>query len=118
MKRIFRSRMRFIAIPILAVAFVFFVSYLIMQLWNFSVATIFDGVHRINLWQAMALFALSKILFGFGKGGRGGRSPWNKRSLRDKFSQMNETDAEKMRTYMRERWCDWRDLKSDKPNAR
>ncbi|MEH6308060.1 hypothetical protein RYH73_20560 [Olivibacter sp. CPCC 100613] len=116
MKQIFKSRFRFIVIPILAVAFVFLISYLVMLLWNFSMATIFNGVHSINLWQAMALFVLSKILFGFGKGGRGGGPPWSKRKMRDKLAGMNEMDKEKMRTYMRERWCDWQNFQEDKSN--
>ena len=113
MKRIFRSKFRFIAIPILAVTFLFLVSYIVMLLWNFSIAAIFN-IHSINLWQAMALFVLSKVLFGFGKGGRRGGAPWSKRSMRDKFEKTNEMDTEKMRTYMRERWCDWRGFQEEK----
>lgn len=114
MKRLFRSRFRFIAIPALAVTFVFLIGYIIMLLWNFSIANVFSGVHNINLWQAMALFILSKILLGFGKGGRHGGPPWSKRSMRNKFEKMAEDDQEKMSAFMHKRWCDWRDLRDDK----
>ena len=55
MKTLFRSKMRFVLIPIIAVAFVFLVAFLVMHLWNYTLPVLF-GVGIINLWQAMALF--------------------------------------------------------------
>ncbi|WP_257668997.1 hypothetical protein [Parapedobacter tibetensis] len=112
----YRSKMRFIVIPILGVAFVFLVSYLVMFLWNYTLPELFD-VRTINLWQSMALFVLCKILFGFGKGGpRGGGPPWMRKSGYRKSSGLNEEEREKMKTYMRSKWCDWDDptLAADK----
>jgi len=107
MKRIMRSKMRFIFIPILAVAFVLLVGFVIMHLWNYALPSI-TGVNAINLWQAIALFLLCKILFGFGKGGpkRGG-GPWMKRSMRKKFEGLDEEEKERMRAYMKRKWCSW-----------
>lgn len=109
MKRIFRSKMRFIIIPIVAIAFVFLVGFVVMHLWNYTLPVIFD-VNAINLWQAIALFLLCKILFGFGKGGpkRGG-PPWMRRSMRKKFEGLSDEEKERMKTYMRSRWCSWDD---------
>eukprot|EP01031_Cornospumella_fuschlensis_P021719 gene21719-26617_t len=44
-----------------------------MMLWNNLLPEIL-GVRSITFWQAMGIFILSKILFGFGKGGKMGSS--------------------------------------------
>lgn len=105
MKKAFSSRIRFIFIPIIAFAFLFLVSFLVMHLWNYTLPELF-AVKTINLWQAMALFILCKILFGFGGGGpkRGG-PPWAKRSAHRKWQQVGEADRERFRAYMRSSWC-------------
>lgn len=109
MKRMFRSRMRFIAIPIFAAAFVFLVGFVVMHLWNFTLPVIF-GIQAINFWQAIALFILCKILFGFGKGGpkRGGPF-WMRRSMHKKFEGLSDEEKDRMKAYMRAKWCSWDD---------
>src|SRR5690606_25189764 len=107
MKRIFKSRMRFIAIPILAIAFLFLVSYLVMVLWNYTLPEVLE-VNPINLWQSMALFLLCKILFGLGKGGpKGDGPPWSRKARYRRFNRLSEEDREKMKAHMRAKWCDW-----------
>lgn len=107
MKKLFRSKIRFVFIPILALGFLFLVSFVVMHLWNYTLPALF-GVSAINLWQSMALFFLCKLLFGFGGGGpgRGGRQ-WRKRAMRRKFDRMDESDKERFKAYMRGKWCQW-----------
>ncbi|MFB2119667.1 DUF948 domain-containing protein [Parapedobacter sp. 2B3] len=110
MKTLFRSKMRFVLIPIIAVAFVFLVGFLIMHLWNYTLPVLF-GISAINLWQAIALFFLCKILFGFGGGGpRRGGPRWRKKAMGRKFDQMNEEDKARVRAYMRSRSHCWEDI--------
>lgn len=110
MKTLFRSKLRFVLIPILAVAFIFLVGFLVMHLWNYTLPVLF-GISAINLWQAIALFFLCKILFGFGGGGpkRGG-PPWRRKGMKRKFDQMNEEDRARVRAYMRSRSHCWGDV--------
>ena len=58
------------------------VGYVVMLLWNFSMAEV-AGVSSITFWQAVALLVLSRILFGgwrgFGKHHRGSGPPWKSR---------------------------------------
>jgi len=107
MKRLFRSKIRFVFIPILAIGFLFLVSFVVMHLWNYTLPALF-GVSAINLWQSMALFFLCKLLFGFGGGGpkRGGPR-WRNAAMRQKFDRMDESDKERFKAYMRGKWCQW-----------
>ena len=68
-----KKEFKFIAIPIFVVAILFALSFIVMHLWNYSIAKA-ANLNVIDFWQAMALLILSKILFGFGIGGR--RKPW------------------------------------------
>jgi hypothetical protein len=68
-----KKRFKFIAVPVFIGAILFVLSFIVMHLWNFSIAKA-ANLNEINFWQAMALLVLSKILFGFGMGGR--RQSW------------------------------------------
>jgi len=68
-----KKRLKFIAVPLFIGAILFVLSFIVMHLWNFSIAKA-ANLNEINFWQAMALLVLSKILFGFGMGGR--RKSW------------------------------------------
>jgi len=107
MKKLFRSKIRFVFIPIIAIGFLFLVSFVVMHLWNYTLPALF-GVSAINLWQSMALFILCKLLFGFAGGGpkRGGPR-WNKAAMRRRLDRMDETDKERFKAYMRRKWCNW-----------
>lgn len=72
MKKTIKSRWRFLAIPVIAAAFVLVISFLVMQLWNYTLPSL-TGISEITLWQAMALFFLCKILFGFSGPHKGGK---------------------------------------------
>lgn len=118
MKKMCRSKMRFVFFPIIGLAFVFLVSYLVMFLWNHTLPDVL-GTQAITFWQAMALFFLCKILFGFGSGGPGGGGPpWKRRAMRRKFENLSEADKEKIQRYMRNKRCYWgkADLEPDEIN--
>jgi len=94
--RSFFYRGRFIFFPFAIAAFVALVGFVVMGLWNALMPVIFHlGV--ITFWQAVGLFVLCKVLFGFGGGHRGG--PWrNKR-----FNMKDMTPEERER--FKEKWA-------------
>ncbi|MDB5029354.1 hypothetical protein [Mucilaginibacter sp.] len=97
---------RFIFIPIAVVAFLSLISFAVMQLWNNLLPAILH-VSVITFWQAMGIFILCKILFGFGKGGRGwggrGGAPWMRHKMEERFKNMTPEEKEKFKQKMRER---------------
>lgn len=106
MKQLF-FKGRFIFIPIAVAAFLSLVSFAVMQLWNNLLPAILH-VTAITFWQAMGIFILCKILFGFGhKGGRGwgnrGGAPWMRRKMEERFKSMTPEEKEKFKQKMRER---------------
>lgn len=60
-------------VGIAAAGVVFFLvfGYLVMWLWNHVLAVVFD-IPSVTFWQALGLFVLAKLFFGFGGGGQGG----------------------------------------------
>jgi len=106
MNRNFKCRKRFIFIPFLAIAFVFLVSFLVMLLWNYTLPSIF-GLTTITLWQAMGLFLLCKLLFGFGKGPKRGGPPWKRRYMDKDLSELSEAEKEKFQQYIHQERCSW-----------
>jgi hypothetical protein len=88
MKRIF-FRGRFIFIPLAVAAFLSGISFVVMELWN-NLLPVILHVGAITFWQAMGIFILCKILFGFGKSGRGG-APW----MRHRMDFKNMTPEQK-----------------------
>lgn len=55
--------------------------WLIQLLWNATIADMF-GLPTISYWQALGIFVLAKILFGFGISG--GNSAGSKKKKKDK----------------------------------
>ncbi len=68
---------RFILFPIFAFALLVPLSLIIMALWNNILVAVLH-VSVINFWQALGLFALSRILFG----GFPGKPGWGRRHFR------------------------------------
>ena len=99
MRQIF-YRGRFIFIPLAVAAFLSLAGFVVMSLWNALIPVIFHlGV--ITFWQAIGIFILCKILFGFGKGGhRGGGAPWMKHRMAERFKNMTPEEKEKFK----EKW--------------
>jgi len=106
MNKNFNSKKRFIFIPLLVIAFLFLVGFLVMFLWNQTLPAIF-GLTTITLWQAMGLFFLCKLLFGFGKGPKRGGSPWRKQHINKDLSGLSEAEKEKFQQYIYNERCFW-----------
>ncbi|WP_374950961.1 hypothetical protein [Mucilaginibacter sp.] len=125
MKKIFYEK-RFFFIPFGIAAILALVSFVVMQLWNNLLPEILH-VGTITFWQAMGIFILSKILFGFGgKGGGRGGAPWMRRKqmMEEKFGAMSEEDKARFKQQWKDRcnWGrrgrdDWRDSWKDAPIA-
>ncbi|MDB5013505.1 MAG: hypothetical protein JWQ25_1707 [Daejeonella sp.] len=93
---------RFIFIPVLAATFLSLISFVVMQLWNHLLPEILH-VNTIDFWQAMGLFILCKILFGFGGGGGKMGAPWSKGRMAERFKNMSAEEKEKFKEKM-QRW--------------
>jgi hypothetical protein len=110
MKRSF-YKARFILFPIGAAAILSLISFVVMQLWNNLLPGILH-VGVITFWQAMGIFILCKILFGFGKGGKPGwareGSPWMRKRMEERFKNMSPEEQERFKAKLRDR-CNWGD---------
>lgn len=86
-----------VAIGALAILF----GYILMSLWNWLMPELFD-LPMITYWQAVGLFFLAKILFGFGSGSgsssskkskyKDGEYCGNKRNKKRDFSKWTHYD--------------------------
>jgi len=102
----FGFRKKFIFIPFLAAGALALVSYIVMLLWNHLLPDILH-TGTIDFWQAMGLFILAKILFGFGHGGRGGGgAPWMRHKM-ERFKNMTPEEQQRFREQMRDRCGKW-----------
>ena len=108
MRRVF-YRGRFIFIPIAAAAFLSLTSFVVMELWNNLLPAILH-VSVITFWQALGIFILCKILFGFGKGGghKWGRRGFMRAKMEERFKHMTPEEQEKFKAQMTDRMCGWR----------
>jgi hypothetical protein len=94
--RSFFYKRRFIFIPFGIAAFLSLISFVVMSLWNCLLPGILH-VGVITFWQAMGIFILCKILFGFGKGGGPGRwggGHWMRHRMEEKFKNMTPEERE------------------------
>jgi len=78
---------------------------IVMLLWNWLVPALF-GWRQITFWQALALLALCRILFG-GHGvlrsGRSGMRHRMREQMRERWERMTPEEREKMRERFRGR---------------
>lgn len=79
---------------------IFLFTWGLMALWNAILPAVL-GVKAINFWQAMGIFVLSKILFGFNSGWGGKRSRWRER--REKYNNMPPEEWEKIKNEWKSR---------------
>ena len=96
---------KFIFIPFAAAAFVAITGFVVMNLWNYLLPAILH-VGAITFWQAIGIFVLCKILFGFGRGKghhMGGGAPWMRRRWEDRFRNMSAEDKEQFKAQMEKR---------------
>ena len=71
MPKVYRIPLTIVGMSILGTIFFIVFGYAVMWLWNHVLATVFD-VPSVTFWQALGLFVLAKIFFGFGAGQQGG----------------------------------------------
>jgi hypothetical protein len=101
----FEFKKKFIFIPFFAAGALALVSYIVMLLWNYLLPDILHA-STITYWQAMGLFVLAKILFGFGgRGGRGG-APWMRHRM-ERFKNMSPEEQDRFKEQMRARCGKW-----------
>jgi hypothetical protein len=91
-------------IPIFIGGFILF-TFVLMLIWN-AVLPDVVGVKSITFWQALGIFALSKILFGFNKGW-GGRPGWKRQAMQEKFANMTPEEKEEFKAKWKERCNSW-----------
>lgn len=90
-------------------AFIFIGGEVVKLLWNWLLPPLF-GWKMITYWQALALLALCRILFGgFGRHGgpRGGRRRSQERvweAVEDRCANMTPEERAAFRQRMREKW--------------
>jgi len=101
-----KYRKKLFLIPLGVAALLTLISYVVMQLWNHLLPDIMH-VSTITYWQAMGIFILCKILFGFGKGGGGG-APWMRRKemMNERFKNMSPEERDRFKQQWKDR-CDW-----------
>ena len=103
----FLFRGRFIFIPFGIAAFLSLASFAVMQLWNHLLPDIIH-VGAITFWQAMGIFILCKILFGFGHrggGGFGNKGRWMQHKMEERFKHMTPEQREAFKQKMRDHAC-------------
>lgn len=77
--------------------------FIVEQLWNWLTPALF-GWHAITFWQAVALLALCRILFG-GLGRHGhGRGPAFRHVGKGRWMSMTPEEREQFRQRVRERY--------------
>ncbi len=59
-----------IGFALLGIGLFLLATYVVMRLWNWLVPTLFNGP-KLRFIQALGLFLLTRLLFGFGFGHRG-----------------------------------------------
>ena len=98
---------RFIFIPLGIAACLALAGFAVMLLWNNLLPDILF-VNTITFWQAIGIFILCKILFGFGRGGGrgfGGGPGWMRHKMEEKFKHMTPEQKEAFKQKMRDRAC-------------
>ena len=75
--------------------FIFIGGEVVMRLWNWLLPPLF-GWRLITFWQAVALLALCRILFG-GHGWRGSRPSRFRRRMSERWERMTPEEREKFR---------------------
>lgn len=102
----YRRRPRFLFVPFVLAVFAM-LTWFVMFLWNTELTGAI-GVHAITYWQALGIFALSKILFGFGGSWGGPRhGGWKWRQMQEKLRDMTPEEKEKMKEQWRRRCGGW-----------
>ncbi|MAU14895.1 MAG: hypothetical protein CMH46_05070 [Muricauda sp.] len=81
MKKYVKKTVKVTAMIILGGVLFLLANYLLMYLWNWLMPDLF-GVGTVTYWQALGLFVLAKLLFGFGGGGKNKRGSSHKKKIK------------------------------------
>ena len=84
---------------------VFLFTWILQLLWN-NVLTDVVNVKSIGFWQAMGVFALAKILFGFNSGWGGKRRRWKEGMqvrMNEKWEHMSPVERDRFREEWKQR---------------
>jgi hypothetical protein len=84
------------------VMFTFLGGAVVRWLWNWLLPPLF-GWPAITFWQALAMLALCRILFG-GLGLHGNAGSRMRRRIAERWDAMTHEEREHMRDVIRERW--------------
>ena len=118
MKRYFFWK-RFLMIILFVFIFIVPVSFIVMALWNAILVPVLH-VSAIGFWQALGIFALSKILFGGfpGRWGRRGDRHWGRewnggmfekrKEMMEKWQNMSPEERQKFKQEWRSRCRSWK----------
>jgi hypothetical protein len=106
-----RNKWIFAAAPLALALFIWIGGEVVMHLWNWLLPALF-GARTINLWQALGLLVLCRILFG-GWGCGGNDHSKSRRPSDEKWKKMTPEEREKFRQEMRSRWCGGEALTSE-----
>jgi hypothetical protein len=104
MKRGFKAR-KIALVIVIAIAAVFLFSFIVMMLWNAILPKV-TNAGELNIWQAMGLLLLAKILFSGFHRHHHDRPPWA-RHLRKKWRHMTPEEKEQFKAALKER-CRWK----------
>ncbi|BDW92585.1 MULTISPECIES: hypothetical protein [Flavobacteriaceae] len=67
-----KKGVKILAIIVLGGILFLLANYVLMRLWNWLMPDLF-GAGTVTYWQALGIFVLAKLLFGFGGGGSKGK---------------------------------------------
>ena len=104
----------FFRMVLLGLLFITLVITVFMSLWNWLMPMIF-GLPALTFLQAGGLLILSKFIFGFGGGGKGGwkgspkhhnKGHW-RHKMREKWHNMNAEERTDYKNKMKEKWGNW-----------
>ena len=98
-----RNKWIFFVAPLAVAVLIAIFGEVVMHLWNWLTPALF-GWRQINLWQALGLLVLCRILFGGFGGHNPDRSNWRGRRP-EHWERMTPEEREKFRREMRSRWC-------------
>jgi hypothetical protein len=88
----------------LGIVFIFLAGFVTMKLWNWLMPSIF-GLRLISFVEALGLFALAKIFFGFG-GKNSNRKKWRwKYRMASKYERMTPEERHRFKEKLKEKWC-------------
>lgn len=91
--KIYRIPLFVVGIAALGIVFFAAFGYVVMWLWNHVLAGVFD-VPSVTFWQALGLFVLAKVFFGFGGGTQGGAKPHGRHAKHAERRAAETTDEQ------------------------